>query len=180
MYIGEWRWLDFANTPGVLDWVAFVVGTGGIAFAIWQLLRSKSALEAARDALESTRESLVKNQLVAVLPAFTEISRTVDSALSSVDREPMQMALGRFTDQAHEAAILLRDATDGYEKLAAKILRTADTASRARAALFELPMSTSVQEIAGAAATEIRYLAPHILGVATTLRNDPGKAHNAR
>jgi hypothetical protein len=43
--------LDPTNVPGALDWVAFFLGGAGIGFTIWQLLRSKGALKAARDVL---------------------------------------------------------------------------------------------------------------------------------
>jgi hypothetical protein len=165
--------VDCASTPSQLDWWAFILGGIGIGFTVIQLIRSRGALNAARDALESTRASLIKNQLVSVLPGFQEISASIDAALSEPSRIPMQQALSRFCIHGYEAATLLRDTSAEFEGLAEQIIQTTDTASKARAGLFANPRK-SVHDIAGSSAEEARNLAARISGVATSIRNDPG------
>ena len=72
---GEFAWVDFSNVPGFLDWVAFCFGAAGIGFTVVQLARSRGALKAAATALRETRATLIRNQLVSVLPGFEEISK---------------------------------------------------------------------------------------------------------
>ncbi|MGW9168420.1 hypothetical protein [Agromyces sp. NPDC055658] len=178
MYIGEFQWLDFTNVPGLLDWVAFVLGGLGIGFTIVQLTRSKGALKAAEQALESTRASLVRNQLVAVLPAFEEISREIDGALEADDRKRMAEALHRFSYRAVEVVVLLKSSNAGFEDLANEIANEGSDASEARGKLYGEPTAT-VDELVGTTASQIRLLAPRISGVAVSIRNDPGKGANA-
>ena len=94
MQIGDWRWLDLGNVPGVLDWVAFILGTIGMAVALVQLFKSRGALAAAKQALDDARRGLVRDQLLQVLPRFTEISASLDDAIRADSRELAQKALG--------------------------------------------------------------------------------------
>lgn len=166
--------IDFSAVPGLLDWIAFGLGALGIGFTVIQLIRSKGALKAAAKALTETRDILMRNQLVSVLPAFEEISKSIDSALRADDRELLQDGLGRFSYRAHEAMALLTDSTSGHEALINEIAITARSSSLARSNIFSDPTSP-VALLAGEAASSIRNLAPQIGGAAVSIRNDPGK-----
>jgi hypothetical protein len=178
--MSEPQYVDFNNVPGVLDWLAFILGGLGIGFTVVQLIRSRGALKAAAKALTDTRSTLIKNQLLSTLPAFEEISAVVDNALSTdPDRDPMQQALTRFCLHAQEAASLLKSSTNGqFDEVIREIVGTADEASQARAGLFS-NVGATIHDIAGDAATSIRNLAPKIRGVAVDIRNDPGKGADA-
>lgn len=171
---GGFAWVDYSNVPGVLDWVAFWLGAAGIGFTVVQLYRSRGALQAAATALSETRATLIRNQLVSVLPAFEEVSKSIDSALGSQDRDQLQEGLGRFSFRAHEAASLLRASTTEFEPLVADILQAAESASTARSNLYG-DATSRLETLAGDAASIIRNLAPRISGAAVSIRNDPGK-----
>ncbi|WDG17490.1 hypothetical protein [Microbacterium sp. Clip185] len=173
MRLGEWVWLDLANVPGVLDWVAFVLGGAGIGFTIWQLLRSRSALVAAQKALEHTQSVLIRNQLLAVLPPFSELSDRLDAAMRSNSREEAEQALSRFCYQSSEAAALLKNSGLDHTEIVQKMVVTTRAAQVARAGLFDNEEMT-VADIVGIAATTIRDLGPEVHGVAVVIRNDAG------
>lgn len=178
MYIGNWQWLDFALVPGWLDWVAFVLGGAGIGFTILQLLRSKGALESARRALVTTQSTLIKNQLLGILPKFSELSHAVDVALDLPDRSRMDEALERFCLSASEAATLLEVSYKDFGNVVSEILDVVNEASEARSGLFG-NREVELRDIAGAAASSIRNLAPRISGITASIRNDAGGAADA-
>lgn len=178
MFIGDWQWLDWANAPGVVDWVAFGLGFAGIGFTVFQLVRSRGALRSAEAALKSTRRTLIKNQLVSILPGFREISMSVDAALPGSDRDSMLNALTRFSYHAIEAATLLKASPGSYGDLPVEILRVANDANAARASLFGSP-GESVFDLAAEAAAGIRDLALRISAAAVQIRNDPGNSGDA-
>lgn len=172
-------WIDLANVPGLLDWAGIGLGIVGFGLTLFQLFRSRGALNAAANALRDTRATLIKNQLMAVLPVFEEISSTLDGALGKRDRDELQQTLGRFSNRAEESAALLTDSTEVFATFVQALISVSDEASEARSALF-LDETTSVAEIAGPVASRIRELAPKIVGVQITIKNDPGKVKNAR
>lgn len=170
----EFAWVDVSNVPGVLDWVAFILGAAGIGFTVIQLARSKGALKAAAEALSETRGTLIRNQLVSVLPAFEEISKSIDSALDAKSRDRLQEGFERFTFRAHEAVALLHASTTEFSGLVDEIMKAAESASGARSDLYG-DATTPLDTLVGDAASSIRKLAPRISGAAVSIRNDPGK-----
>jgi hypothetical protein len=167
-------WVDVTNVPGVLDWWAFCLGALGIGFTVVQLFRSSGALKSAAKALRETRSTLIRNQLMSILPGFEEISKSVDSALRDDDRQALQEAIGRFAFRAHESAALLQDSTTDYAPLIFDILRVAEAASSARTLLFS-DLDTPLGELVGEVTSDIRGLAPKVSGASVAIRNDPGK-----
>jgi hypothetical protein len=171
---GEFAWIDYSNVPGLMDWVAFSLGAAGIGFTVVQLARSRGALKAAAKALSETRATLIRNQLVSVLPAFEEISKSIDAALGSKNREQLQEGFGRFSFRAHEAVSLLNASTTEFELLVEEILNAAESASTARSNLYS-DATSALEVLVGDAASSIRNLAPRVSGAAVSIRNDPGK-----
>lgn len=167
-------WIDFSNVPGLLDWVAFLLGALGIGFTVIQLFRSRGALKSAAAALQNTRDTLIRNQLVSVLPAFEEISKSIDAALTSKNRTQLQEGFARFTFRAHEAVSLLNSSTNEFETIVEEILSVAESASTARSSLYS-DATTPLDILVGDAASSVRNLAPRVSGAAVSIRNDPGK-----
>lgn len=169
-------WYDLANVPGVLDWIAFVLGTLGIGFTVIQLLRSRSALKAAELALIETRDILIQNQLGSVLPGFEEISNSINASLAAdvKDRWQVEAGFGRFVSHGHEAIALLSDSTSDFASLIRSIETSIRLVSKARSSIFT-DTTTPLEELVGEAATSVRDLAPKLKGAAVSIRNDPGK-----
>jgi hypothetical protein len=173
VYIGEWQWLAWTNVPGFFDWVALILGVAGFGIAIWQLCKSKGALQAAKKALQETRATLVRNQLVFVLPAVGELANTLEIAASTSNRDSVVRALDRITDVAGEAAVLIQGSTSGQESVIEEILRCVDEASKAREKFYKDKV-TAIEDIVAEASTSIRALTPKIRMLTVTLKNDPG------
>jgi hypothetical protein len=174
MTISAFAWVDRANVPGVLDWWAFVLGGLGIGFTIWQLLRSRSALDAARNALNETQSLLVANQALFALPVFQEISDSIDLALSEESRTDLQRAFGRFAIRASEISSLLRalDRAE-YQNIVDRLDDVSAEVGASRANLFASPDETC-HTLGGEAASSVRELAISLNGLAVTIKNDPG------
>jgi hypothetical protein len=167
-------WVDVENVPGVLDWVAFIFGGLGIGFTVWQLVRSRNSLNAARDALRDTQALLVRNQALFALPVFQEISESIDAAISDDSRQDLQSAFGRFAVRASETTSLLR-ALDRpeYSDFLSRLDTVSDEVSSSRASLSSNPEQECIV-LGGTAANSVRDLAPRLNGLAVTIRNDAG------
>lgn len=175
MYLGSWQWVDLNAVPTLLDWVAFVLGGAGIAFTIVQLLRSKGALNAARNELNRTRSTLIKNQLLAVLPGFEEILFNLDQSIRDNDREQADIQLTRLAYHSQEAAELLKGNSEDFAPMVDTLIDAAQTATTSRSALFGSPNKTTAQ-LVGQPIGEFRLLVTEIRGLSVSIRNDPGKA----
>lgn len=173
MYLGDWHWVDLNGVPTALDWFAFVLGGLGIGFTIYQLLRSKGALEAARTELDRTRTTLMKNQLLAVLPGFEEILVNLDQSIRDDDRDKADLQLTRFAYHSQEAAELLRGSSDEFSSMVESLVDTAQKATVTRSTLFGSPTRTTAQLI-GQPSGEFRLLVTEIRGLSVFIRNDPG------
>lgn len=136
MQMGDWRWVDVNAAPTMLDWIAFVLGGAGIAFTIVQLLRSKGALQAARDELNRTRSTLMKNQLLAVLPGFEEILVTLEQAIRDNNRDLADEQLTRFAYRSQEAAELLKGSSEEFTPMVDSLIEAARNATTTRSSLF--------------------------------------------
>ncbi|KAM9866294.1 MAG: hypothetical protein ACTHZ9_09245 [Leucobacter sp.] len=170
--IGEW--VDFSATPSLLDWSAFLLGGLGIGFTIFQLMRSKGALVAARKELERTRTTLIKNQLLSVLPGFEELMASIDDAVRVGDRQELSSQLQRFAYRAAEAAALLEASSSGFSDLIERINGEARNALEARSRLYGSP-DTQLEELVRASVDELQVLVMDVKGIAVSIRNDPGK-----
>jgi hypothetical protein len=175
--IGDWEWLDPANVPGALDWIAFVLGGAGIAFTIWQLLRSKGALKAARDALVLAQGQLNRNQLLLVLPTVDEIERALEAALQKNSARATEEALSRFGRYAAETTALLTPMAE-HTRVRDDLADVAQLASYARSRMFvdsgETPPPTS-RDIAGEAARAIADHGQELRRIAISIQNDLGR-----
>lgn len=178
MKIDDWMWLDFTSVPGLLDWIAFVLGGAGILFTVVQLVRSRGALIAARDALNETRQNLTRNQLVALLPSLESVSSDLDRAVRRNKRSGADEALQRFSVKAAESATLLAATTTQFSDLVDDFISIIGDVADARAGLFANP-TLDVHDIAGDAARRVRDLIPTVQRASTVIRNDPGSVRVA-
>lgn len=160
--------------PGLLDWIAFVLGMIGMAVALFQLFRSRNALVAAREALEEARETLIRDQTLQVLPSFSEISESLDDAMRQDSREFAELALQRFSFKASEALALLADSKRQYPDQVSALTKAKNAAGIARSRLFGSP-DKSTTDLVGAAATQIRDIAVALREVAVIVSNEVGR-----
>lgn len=179
MYLWEWQWVDGANIPGGLDWIAFILGGVGIGFTVVQLVRSKSALDSAKDALDLTRATLVRNQLVAILPVFEEIALGVDVAIRMNDRREAELVLGRFCHRAAETVQLIEADEIAAIEITAALKSATALAVRAHGALFHRDPEVTTAEIIRDASAAIREVSHDLQSFAVRVRNEVGGTDNA-
>lgn len=178
MFIGGWRWLDFANVPGMLDWIAFVLGGLGIGFTLVQLWRSRGALEAARRALTDARDGLVRDQIIVLLPAFSELAASLGDAMSADSRTVAVEVLQRFSEKASEAEQLLSNRQTSHLEAVNELLDARGAAAKAIDRLYSRPDQNTAQRV-GVAASKIRSVAVTVNGVHALVRNEIGSAEDA-
>lgn len=172
MYIGDLQWLDFGSAPGVLDWLAFLIGGSGIAITVFQLLRSRSALESARIALVDTRSTLMKNQLAAILPKYRGLLDKIEDAIRSENRESLRIHLDQYILDSREAHQLVVSQNTHDQEIANQILISAEEAGSMRSLLFGSP-DKELQELVQTHFESLRAVASHVYTLEIQLRNDP-------
>lgn len=172
MYLGNLQWLDFGSAPGILDWLAFLIGGTGIAITVWQLLRSRSALESARKALVSTRSTLMKNQLAAVLPKYRGLLDRINDAIINGNRETLRIFLDQYVLESFEAHQLIISQNNCDPEVADQILRGAEEATAMRALLFDSP-ETVLHELVQSHLDTLRSISLQVYTLEIEIRNDP-------
>ncbi|CAH0327213.1 hypothetical protein [Microbacterium sp. Bi128] len=170
MRIGDFVWLDWANVPGLLDYLGLLLAIVGFGIAIGQLVRSRSALDAAEQTLSSARRALISNQLIAVLPAFEEIAAQLGAAVTNDSRPQAETALDRFQYRQRETLALLQTLPPEYQGIVPALERAGARARAAHSNLFSSPHETTAQRV-GDALSDVRSVAYEIRTVEVMLRN---------
>lgn len=177
VYLGDLQWLDLSSAPGPLDWVAFGLGGLGIGFTIYQLLRSKGALKSAELALNSTRKTLMTNQLVALLPRIKSTMENFEATLradSSADRDQLSQQLADLMDYSAEAAELLSATNDSDPTAEIVFINLRMEAETMRAQLYEAAAGCSLKDSFARPLRRLRTVVLSIHSLSVRLRNDPG------
>lgn len=179
MYVNDWKWLDFASVPGVLDWLGFVLGGLGIGFTIWQLLKSESAYKAAQEALEETRDKLVRNQLVAELPEFRKILDLIDADAASGNRDSLSDSLYSFAFISRATISLLNETPGDFLELVSSLRKAAGSAMDIRSKLYE-PLEITTAQLLRSSDQDLRQVVLEIHELSVTMRNDLGSSKKVR
>lgn len=169
---GDWQWVDNTNIPGWLDWIAFVLGGIGLVAALVQLFRSRGALEAAAEALKTTRRALISNQLLAVLPAFEEIANSLPAAVHADNRVLTGELLLRFEYRVQESLAML-EALDPQFHSAIPTLKTgAQQARTAHTNLYYALTTETTEQRVGKVPAQIVLVALELKALETRLRHN--------
>ncbi|GAA1565598.1 hypothetical protein [Leucobacter aridicollis] len=174
MIFNSWKWIDLSAIPGPLDWAGFVLGGLGIGFTIYQLMKSKGALNAAREELERTRATLIKNQLLSVLPGFEELMDRIDDAVRTGNREELSTQFQKFAYRLAEAIPLLESGSTSFSSLIESMKSEITKALEARSSLYGSP-DTPVDELVRVNVDSLQILVTQIKTTTVSVRNDPGK-----
>ncbi|MBN7792507.1 hypothetical protein [Microbacterium esteraromaticum] len=176
MFIGGWQWLDWTNIPGLLDWLGFILGGVGIGFALHQLYSSRGALAAAKAALDEARQSLIRDQIIVLLPAFTEISAALTAAMDENSRPIAQQLLQRFNEKANEAQALLENHSTQYGEAIKELSDARVAVMGAIDRLYSAPSQSTAQRVRPALA-HVGSVAATLQGVLILIRNEIGSGH---
>jgi len=174
MFIGSWQWVDPAVSFGFLDWIAFALGALGIGFTIFQLLRSRGALQAAREALEETRSSLIKNQLAEALPQFRTIMQQVENSLRQQNmNDQLDGHLEHLIRHSRETVELIAAYGADLGQASYDVVAVVHSAEAMRARLYGRPEETG-RELAQSL-NRLRSNVSKMDSLSVRLRNDPGQ-----
>ncbi len=102
------KWYDL----GWVEWlnvVGFVITIVGFAFAFWQILKTRSAAEAAGQAAVITQRQLASNQLLILIPQLRWLSGELDAAIEADDAQLARRHLDSWRWQASHVHGLLID-----------------------------------------------------------------------
>lgn len=180
MYIGDWQWIAWDNIPGGLDWVAFVLGGAGIGFTIVQLVRSKNALQAAKQALDDARLDLIGSRLAAVIPRLQEVISLLDTAVHENERVTTYVFLAEGSRRTAEVRALLE--MHGYQdaELLGRMRRIEQDFPKVTGTLRKSDTAT-IQESIGYAMMPLRELSTDLERASTRSQNTiSGSAQSVR
>lgn len=89
-------------------WIGFAVSIAGFVITIWQLQKTKSAAESARDAVIATEARVGRDLLLSVLPRLLEIEGQLTRTLNDGRLQDAGVMLLEWRNAAAEAEALLR------------------------------------------------------------------------
>lgn len=176
MHAGVSSWVDTTSVPGIFDLIAFIVTAIGIGIALRQLFKSRSAIEAAQETFETTRSTLIRNQLIAVLPRFETNMGNLNRAMRDEQREIVVSELTRFGSDISEALVLLRAHSSDYEDVAKQMESARQFAGDAIHYLYG-ESETEIAVLIRAEVAPLRELVTLVRGMQTQIQHDPGKSH---
>lgn len=82
---------------------AILLAAIGFGFAYWQILKTKNAAIAAREAISSTEHAIAKNKMLSLGPHLRRIALALDNA---IDRDSAELVLLQFDEYRYHVAEL--------------------------------------------------------------------------
>lgn len=140
----------------IADW-ASIVGLADLGAAFYQLMRTKSAVAAANDAIRRTEAHLALNQVLVLLPQLQKLEDDLDAAVHGQSREAVLRHLGSWRSVSMEVYGLVREQEYVDAAAAEQLRESAVSAAAAKSQLVgtEKDVVTTTRtvrrEIAGAA-----------------------------
>lgn len=92
----------------IVTWIGLALAIAGIGIALWQLQKTRSAAEAARDAVEKSEARIATNLLLSALPRLLDLELQLKSALARQEIQDADRILTQWRHAAGEAEALLR------------------------------------------------------------------------
>jgi hypothetical protein len=132
-----WHTGEWGLAVGVLGVLATVIG---LSVAFWQLRKTRSAAEAARDAVTTTEGRLAKAELLQLIPSLVEVDGALeDSIRDGGDADAIAEQLTNWRDRANEVLGVLEDRGYASSQFLATLRDSAEEATRVRAGLSDDP-----------------------------------------
>jgi len=158
-----WNTSEWGLAVGVLGVLVTVVG---LSVAFWQIRKTRTAAEAARDAVTTTESRLAKTELLQLIPALVEVDGTLeDRVRSSSSAEEVAEQLTNWRDSANEVLGVLKGRDYASAEFLTLLMESADEATRVRA---ELPEDAEERRIA---TKDVRAAISSVCGKAGVLKS---------
>ncbi|WP_133617641.1 hypothetical protein [Leucobacter luti] len=155
-----------------MDWLALALGIVGFGIAIYQLCKSRSSLEIARDSLVHTQRSLSRNQVIADIGSFDGILDRIDALAKGTDRDALDEQLKIFSIKAHEVSALLSNVEENTGELEIVLVRVGDSVSLARSKLYD-DSDEKLSTLVSDSISKVRVLIPQVKAVGKKLQSTP-------
>lgn len=162
MWLG-WDTGEWGLAMGVLGVLATVIG---LSVAFWQIRKTRSAAEAARDAVTTTEGRLAKAELLQLIPALVEVDGTLeDRVRTGASPEEVAEQLTKWRDSANEVLGVLEGRDYASDEFLTILTESAEEATRVRA---ELPGDAGERRIA---TKDVRAAISSVCGKAGVLKS---------
>jgi hypothetical protein len=126
------EWLE-----GVNQWASIPLQIGGFAVAIWQIVKSRTAAEAAQSAAISASTLINSKLLMTILPQLNQVESNLEWAIGRGDADAASHYLGAWRWQAGQLRGHLGDTADA--EFATLIQGSIVAAADSRIAIQESP-----------------------------------------
>lgn len=166
------NWFDPDGGPMWLDYVGLGLTFIGFWIAFCQLRKTRSAMTAAKNSLNKTRNHLITNQFLAVATSFAVILSRLHTALDAKDRKSLSEELTKFSRKALTTAALIEEMKVEADEVRLRLIEAADDASRACHSLFSNP-EAELHHLAGDALLSIQRVTPDLSALGTKVQNTP-------
>ena len=157
----------------ISDWVG-VASIAGFGFTIWQLIRTKSAVDAAESAIQRTEQHLAVNQLLIVIPQLESVEGELTAAMESGDRRAAARQLVSWRKLVSEVIGLSADQPFSEDELEEILSASTTSASLAKARVLKLEDGGDVAKALGTAVRDIDAVMEVIARLSGRLRRYSG------
>jgi hypothetical protein len=130
--IDWYDWLTKADTV-----VAIPVAAVGFALTIWQIVRTRRAVDAARAAVSDVQRTLARNHLLVLLPQLQRVEQDLEVAIGNSDIGLVGSYLGTWRWQAGQLRGLLQADATTNKRLLRAIQQSIALAATAKLDLLE-------------------------------------------
>lgn len=117
----------------IADWIG-ILSVAGLALAIWQVYRTRKAVDAANSAIQRTQRQLAIHQALVVIPQLQKLEGDIDLAVSGGTREAAIRYLAEWRRLASDVCGLV--GTHASEEIVRTVQQSAVAAGEAKSLIL--------------------------------------------
>lgn len=154
-----------SDAIGIWGLLVSVIGFG---LTVWQLIRTASAAEKTKTAVENAANRMVTNHMLVMLPQLKSAETELDAAIVSNDSKGAIRALIEYSYAAKQIASLLSgEGQAEYTDLIERLRTSADSASGTKSALVT-GTPRPLKDVVATISSDISKIAGDCVALATT------------
>lgn len=141
-----------------------IVTVVGFIVAIFQIVKTRDAATAAKDAADETSSRMRNNFLLVLLPQFQAVETELDYAIQGEDRGAARRALLAYSRVASQVAEILIPTSEDQSRFVQELRDSANLASQAKGKLAS-DARTTVRSAAAPVQVQIGLMASRAIGI---------------
>jgi hypothetical protein len=166
-------WFDASAAPGWADYLGLALTVLGFWIAIAQLHKTRTATEAATDALREAQANVSHMAFMSVIPQIQMVVDDLSFAMPANDEEVARRALVRFSLLGREASEILESFDADHRQLQDKLVKASTRATKTKSALVTTK-DPDVIAVVKVVAADIDAVHQELAQVGAQLRNRIG------